>query len=228
MADELDGGMGAMTPREGPLFLSIVVPMYNEEASVDRFFEVTLETCRPMADRVEIVCVDDGSRDATVARVRGWITRAPEIRMVELTRNFGKEAALTAGFDHARGDAIVSIDADLQQPPSAIAEMVGKWREGWDVVGARRVDRDADSATRGFFSRRFYRFYNRIADTPIPAETSDFRLFDRAVVDALGLLRENTRFMKGLFSWVGYKVTAIEYVHGDRMAGTSSFKLWKL
>ncbi|MEM9781775.1 MAG: glycosyltransferase family 2 protein, partial [Pseudomonadota bacterium] len=218
----------AMERRDGALRLSLVVPMFNEEASVDAFFDAALPVIREVADSGEIICIDDGSADATVAKVRARAASEPAIRLIEFTRNFGKEAALTAGFDHATGDAVVCIDADLQQPPATIRDMVGKWRQGWDIVGAKRTDREADSKLRGFFSRHFYRMFNRIGSVPIPAETSDFRLFDRAVVEALTTLPESGRFMKGLFSWVGFRSTSVDYVHGDRMAGQSSFRLWKL
>ncbi|MEM6973055.1 MAG: glycosyltransferase family 2 protein [Pseudomonadota bacterium] len=221
---DLDG----LEPREGPLFLSVIVPMFNEEEAIDAFFDATLPVLDETAERFEIICVDDGSRDRTVARVRARAAEEPSIRLLELTRNFGKEAALTAGFAHVSGNAVVSIDADLQQRPENIRAMIERWREGWDVVNARRTHRASDSATRGFLSRRFYRMFNSIADVPIPAETSDFRLFDRAVVEALLTLPESGRFMKGLFSWVGFRVTSIDYEHLDRSAGQSSFKLWKL
>ncbi|MEL6196978.1 MAG: glycosyltransferase family 2 protein [Pseudomonadota bacterium] len=223
LADEHD-----LMPRPGPFRLSVIVPMYNEEAVADAFFEAMLPVLRGITDDFEVVCVDDGSADRTVRRVMIWVEREPAVRLVQLTRNFGKEAALTAAFDHCEGDAVVSIDADLQQPPERIADMVGRWREGWDIVSARRVDRETDSALRAFFSRNFYHFFNRVADTPIPRETSDFRLFDRAAVEALRQMPERARFMKGLFAWVGFRETSIDYVHGDRHAGQSSFRLWKL
>ncbi|MEM7498391.1 MAG: glycosyltransferase family 2 protein [Pseudomonadota bacterium] len=213
---------------DGPFRLSVIVPMFNEEGSADAFFDAVLPVAAGLTPDFEILCVDDGSRDDTAARVRARIAREPRIGLIRFSRNFGKEAALTAALDHCEGDAVVSIDADLQMRPEVIADMVAKWREGWDVVAATRADRATDSGLRAFFSRRFYHTFNRIADTPIPPETGDFRLLDRGVVLALRQLPERTRFMKGLFAWVGFTTTTIEYDHGERHAGTSSFKLWKL
>jgi glycosyltransferase involved in cell wall biosynthesis len=226
--DPAPASPAALEPRTGPLRLSVVVPMYNEAASADAFFDALLPILAAVADDFEVVCVDDGSRDATVAVVLARQGREPRIRLVALSRNFGKEAALSAALDHCAGDAVVAIDADLQMPPRQIAAMVAKWREGWDVVAATRDGRDTDGRRRGFFSRQFYLVYNRIADTQIPPETGDFRLMDRAVVDALRRLPESNRFMKGLFAWVGFRVVTIPYTHGERQSGISSFRMWKL
>ncbi|MEO1724783.1 MAG: glycosyltransferase family 2 protein [Pseudomonadota bacterium] len=214
--------------RDGAFRLSVIVPMFNEEGSADAFFDAVLPVAAGLTDDFEILCVDDGSRDATSERVRARMGAEPRIGLIRFSRNFGKEAALTAALDNCDGDAVVSIDADLQMRPEVIADMVTKWRDGWDVVAATRADRATDSGLRAFFSRRFYLYFNRISETPIPPETGDFRLLDREVVLALRQLPERTRFMKGLFAWVGFSTTTIDYDHGERHAGTSSFKLWKL
>ncbi|MEL6575062.1 MAG: glycosyltransferase family 2 protein [Pseudomonadota bacterium] len=223
-----DTARPARPRRDGSFRLSVIVPMFNEEGSADAFFDAVVPVAESVTGDFEILCVDDGSRDATAERVRARMAGDPRIGFIQFSRNFGKEAALTAALDHCEGDAVVSIDADLQMRPEVIADMVAKWREGWDVVAATRADRATDSGPRAFFSRRFYLYFNRIADTPIPPETGDFRLMDRQVVMALRQLPERTRFMKGLFAWVGFTTTTIEYDHGERHAGESSFKLWKL
>ncbi|MEM8597691.1 MAG: glycosyltransferase family 2 protein [Pseudomonadota bacterium] len=226
-AEQLPGPMPS-SARPGPFSLSVIVPMYNEAEVVDAFLETLLPICRSLTDDFEILCVDDGSVDATARLVAAWIEREPAISLMVFTRNFGKEAALTALIDHASGDAVVSIDADLQQPPATIPKLVAKWQEGYDTVCARRADRGTDGKMRALFSRNFYRFFNRIADTSIPLEVSDFRLLDRSVVDALKRLPERTRFMKGLFAWVGFSTAVISYEHSERAGGASSFKFWKL
>ncbi|MEM7529048.1 MAG: glycosyltransferase family 2 protein [Pseudomonadota bacterium] len=213
---------------DGPFRLSVIVPMFNEEGSTDAFFDAVIPVAESLTSDFEILCVDDGSKDATAARVEARAADDARIGLIRFSRNFGKEAALTAAFDYCDGDAVVSIDADLQMRPEVIRDMVAKWREGWDVVAATRADRETDSGVRAFLSRRFYHYFNRISDTPIPPETGDFRLMDRGVVMALRQLPERTRFMKGLFAWVGFSTTTIAYDHGERHAGTSSFRLWTL
>jgi len=217
-----------MPARGGPFRLSVIVPMYDEAAGANAFFDALLPVASALTPDFEVVCVDDGSRDATVEVVRARLDREHRIRLLALSRNFGKEAALSAAIDHCEGDAVVAIDADLQMPPAKIAEMVALWREGWDVVAATRSDRSADSLRRGILSRSFYHVFNSIAETPIPPETGDFRLMDRTVIEALRRLPERSRFMKGLFAWVGFRTTTITYDHAPRTRGTSAWKLWKL
>ncbi|MEL6336272.1 MAG: glycosyltransferase family 2 protein [Pseudomonadota bacterium] len=215
-------------PRPGPFCLSVIAPMFNEEGSVLAFLDELLPVLEGLTDRFEVICVDDGSRDRTAAMVAARAVTDPRISLIEFSRNFGKEAALSAGFDHATGDAVAVIDADLQQPPEKIVEMVALWRQGWDIVNCRRASREGDGALRASLSTRFYKLYNRIAEMPIPTETSDFRLLDRSAVDALLGLPERSRFMKGLFAWVGFSAVSIAYRHRDRHAGSSSFRLWRL
>ncbi|MCL5777765.1 glycosyltransferase family 2 protein [Limibaculum sp. FT325] len=222
------GGLPVAGARLDPFRLSIIVPMFNEEEAVDPFLDRLLPVVAGLAGDFEVLCIDDGSRDATVARVLARRGAEPRVKLIALARNFGKEAALSAGIDHAEGDAVVAIDADLQQPPELIGRMIERWREGFDVVACTRTDRSADSRARGFVSRTFYRVFNRIAEQPIPPETGDFRLMDRAVIDALRQLPERNRFMKGLFAWVGFRVTTLPYDHIQRTAGASKFRFWKL
>jgi glycosyltransferase involved in cell wall biosynthesis len=177
----------------------------------------------------EIVCVDDGSTDATLAALLAAQSEDARFRIIELSRNFGKEAALTAGLDAARGDAVIPIDADLQDPPELIAEMVAAWRGGAEMVLARRSDRSSDGILKRETAKWFYALHNRLSKTKIPVNVGDFRLMDRVVVDALKRLPERQRFMKGLFAWVGFRTVTIDYVRAERAAGATKFSglaLW--
>lgn len=218
----------------GPL-VSIVVPVLNEEASIGLFFDrLGPELDRALAAagpgaRAEIVFVDDGSTDATVARIAERIGGpGPVVRLVRLSRNFGKDAALTAGLAHAQGDAVIPLDVDLQDPPEVIPTMVALWRQGARVVNAHRIDRGADGWARAWSARAFYRLYNRLARLAIPADVGDFRLMDRAVVDVLNRLPERNRFMKGLVPWAGFPQARVDYVRPARAAGTSKWRFWQL
>jgi len=208
--------------------LSVVVPMYNEQEGVDLFFSRLEPVLAGITPDYEIVCVDDGSSDRTLALLTRHHVRDQRIKVLSLSRNFGKDTALSAGLDHARGDAVVPIDADLQDPPELIAEMMAKWREGFEVVYARRAQRDVDDVHKRVTAGLFYRIHNWLADVRIPDNTGDFRLMDRRVVDAVKHLPEKTRFMKGLFAWVGFRQTGIEYRREARAAGTTKWRYWRL
>lgn len=209
--------------------VSIVVPVFNEGAGVDLFYTAiarVLETVPQL--RFEVVCVDDGSTDDTLARLIALTTRDPRIRVIELSRNFGKEAALTAGIDSAIGDAVIPIDADLQDPPALIPKLIEEWLKGAEVVLARRSDRTTDSFLKRQTAQIFYRLHNRVSSIAIPENVGDFRLLDRVAVNALKELPETQRFMKGLFAWIGFKTVAVDYVRQPRTAGTSKFSGWRL
>ena len=208
--------------------LSVVVPMYNEEEGADLFFKRLEPVLKSITPDYEIVCVDDGSTDRTLAHLTRHHVRDGRIKVLSLSRNFGKDTALSAGLDHASGQAVIPIDADLQDPPELIGQMVAKWREGYDVVYARRSHRDTDDMQKRVTAGLFYRIHNWIADVRIPDNTGDFRLMDRRVVEAVKHLPEKTRFMKGLFAWVGFKQTGIEYRREARAAGTTKWRYWKL
>lgn len=212
----------------GQELISLLVPMYNEEAVLDLFFERVDAALVGVDCRWEFVCVNDGSRDATLARLVAHAAADPRIVVVDLTRNFGKEAALTAALDFATGDAVVPIDADLQDPPELIAAFIEKWREGYDVVYGVRRERQSDSPAKRVTAGLFYNLFNRISDTKIPADVGDFRLMDRAVVEDIKRLPERNRFMKGLFAWVGYRHVGVEFTRTARAAGESSWNYWKL
>lgn len=211
--------------------ISIVAPFHNEEENVDEFFNRVLPIIRSESDSIEIVCVNDGSSDSTLEQLRRWREKEPVVRVVNLSRNFGKENALTAGLDHASGDVIIPMDSDLQDPPELIPQMIAKWREGYDVVYARRSLRDTDTWAKRATALWYYKLFNAIADRPIPDNTGDFRLMDRKVLDEVKKLGESARFMKGLFSWVGFKSTAVEYERPPRHDGKESLNfrnLWRL
>ena len=210
--------------------ISIVVPVYNEEESIDLFLKTMEETLTPLRENYafDYVFVNDGSRDNTLSILVKARETYPQISIVDFSRNFGKEAALTAGIDNAKGDAVIPIDVDLQDPPEVVIELIKKWEEGYDVVLARRADRSTDSAAKRLTALWFYQFINTIAKPKIPENVGDFRLMDRMVVEALKKLPERRRFMKGLFAWVGFKTTIVDYERKSRQAGTTKFSGWKL
>ena len=209
--------------------LSIITPFYNENEAVERFYESLIKIIDQIVDiDFEIVCIDDGSRDGTLKKLIVMSELDVRFKIIELSRNFGKEAALTAGIDAAVGDAIIPIDADLQDPPSLIPKMIEKWLEGAEVVLARRADRTSDSFVKRKTAEIFYRVHNSLSNVQIQENVGDFRLMDRVVVDAIKQLPENNRFMKGIFAWVGFKTVVIDYVRNPRILGESKFSGWRL
>lgn len=211
-----------------PLSLSLVVPVFNEESNVAQFIQVIQEAFDQSSLVLDIVFVDDGSSDNTLASLLGLQKKDTRIRIVELSRNFGKEAALSAGLKAAQGQVIVPLDVDLQDPPQIIFEMVAKWKEGYDVVLARRANRAADTWFKRTSASCFYRVHNMLADHKIPENVGDFRLLDRSVVEVINLLPESRRFMKGLLSWVGFRTAQVEYTRPERALGQSKYNLWRL
>jgi len=209
--------------------ISIVAPFFNEELAVGVFHERLTQVVDAIPELdFEFICVNDGSSDGTLVKLDQLADCDVRVRVVDLSRNFGKEAALTAGLDEALGDAVIPIDADLQDPPELIPTLISRWRDGFDVVVARRTDRQSDAFLKRKTAEFFYRFHNRISDTAVPENVGDFRLMDRRVVDALKTLPERRRFMKGLFAWVGFKTTTIDYARAARAAGTTKFTGWRL
>lgn len=209
--------------------VSLVAPFHNESGNVFEFFRrvAAIAAVLPQYD-VEVIAVNDGSRDDTWAELLQAREQYPWVHLVDLSRNFGKEAALTAGLDRARGDAVVPIDSDLQHPPELLVQMLAQWERGAEVVLARRTDRHTDGKLQKFSATSFYRFHNMISDVQVPMDVGDFRLMDRRVVEALQQLPENHRFMKGLFAWVGFRTVTIPYDQSERHAGKSNFNFWKL
>jgi glycosyltransferase involved in cell wall biosynthesis len=213
-----------------PIGISVVVPVHNEWIGIEEFFhalQAVLDGVAPLS--YEVIFIDDGSDDRTIEKLMAFRAADDRVKVIRLSRNFGKDVALSAGLEYARGDAVIPIDADLQDPPELIPEMIAKWREGFDVVYAARRSRVGDSLIRRKVTRAFYWIINKVSEVPIPPDVGDFRLLDRAVVEALIRLPEHSRFMKGLFAWVGFKQTALYFERGSRAAGKSKWssgRLW--
>ena len=217
----------------GPV-LTVIVPVKDEEEAVGRF----VAEVAPLLDRLlpadggaptwEILFIDDGSEDATLPAIVAANARDPRIHGLSFSRNFGKEAALTAGLDFARGAAVVPMDVDLQDPPQVIGEMLAKWRDGYEVVYGVRRNRRSDSLPKRLTADLYYRAHNYISDDKIPEHAGDFRLLDRKVVDTIKRMPERNRFMKGMFAWGGFRQTAVEYDRVRREVGRTKFNYWKL
>ena len=208
--------------------ISIVCPFFNEENMVDLFMKEITAVVNELNKPFEVVCVNDGSTDNTLAKLLQAKEDYPNMKIINFSRNFGKEAALTAGLDYAKGEMIIPIDADLQDPPELIKDFISYWEKGYDVVVAKRVDRSTDSIAKKITAQLFYKFHNKIAQTKIPDNVGDYRLITRKVLNAMQELRENQRFMKGIFAWVGFKTATVEYKRDNRKAGKTSFNGWKL
>ncbi|MCH6257694.1 glycosyltransferase family 2 protein [Puniceicoccaceae bacterium K14] len=208
--------------------LSLAIPCYNEEAVLDIFVARIREILDPLNLPYELVFVDDGSSDNTLEKLKGFRSNDRRIKILAFSRNFGKEPALSAALQHCTGNAIVPIDADLQEPPELIPEMLKLWREGYEVVTAQRSSRDSDSFTKRFTAQWFYRVFNMISSTRLPYDTGDYRLMDRKVVEAFKGISERNRFMKGIFAWLGFKQTSVTFKREERSAGNSKFGFKKL
>ncbi len=208
--------------------LSVVVPVYNEADGILAFHARLVGVMDALGESWEVIYVNDGSRDGSLGILEGLCRDDPGCGLVNLSRNFGKEIAMTAGLDHVRGAAVVIIDADLQDPPELIPELVARWREGWDMVYAQRRVREGESWLKRGTADAFYRMMQRVGRIRLPRNTGDFRLMSRRTVDALLQLREQHRFMKGLFAWVGFPSVAVPYDRAPRFAGRTSFNYWKL
>ena len=210
--------------------ISIVTPFFNESGNVQAFCQAISSELEHLSSyRFEVICIDDGSNDTTLLELLEVIKNDNRFRIIELSRNFGKEAALSAGLDAAKGDAVIIIDADLQDPVSLVSKLVKTWeRSGVDIVLAKRVNRSNDSRTKRSTAKAYYRLHNFLSSVKIPADVGDCRLMTREVVQALMLLPETQRFMKGLFTWVGFSTTVVEYDRELRLSGSSKFTWWRL
>jgi glycosyltransferase involved in cell wall biosynthesis len=219
----------AAAPQHERQLLSIVVPCFNEEEVIGETVRRLNEFASEVRDLdLEVILVDDGSRDATRNLIREICRVDDRYKLICFARNFGHQVAVTAGIDAAAGDAVVLIDADLQDPPEVIAQMIEKWREGYDVVYGTRMDRPGESLFKIATARAFYRVLGRLSDVPIPLDTGDFRLMSRAVVETLKAMPERDRFVRGMVSWVGFRQTALPYRRAARFAGTSKYPLRKM
>lgn len=202
---------------------SIVAPIYNEVESLPHLYRRVKLVMNAMREPWELILVDDGSTDGSTDAIRALAKKDPHVRPVIFARNFGHQIAITAGWDFARGDSVVIIDADLQDPPEAIPDLVRKWKEGYDVVYAVRAEREGESWFKRFSASVFYRLIYRITDVRIPVDTGDFRLMDRKVVDVLKSMRERHRFPRGMSAWVGFRQVGVEYKRSPRFAGVTKY-----
>jgi len=208
--------------------ISVVAPVYNEEPIIDELYRRLAEVLDGTGETWELVMVNDGSFDGSAARMRALVERDPRVRVVNFARNFGHQNAVTAGLDHARGEAVIVIDADLQDPPEVMLDLLAKWREGYQVVYAVRSERRGETWFKKATAKLFYRLIYRITDVDIPVDTGDFRLMDRQVVNALNAMREHNRFIRGLTSWIGFRQTGVYYVRQERFAGETKYPLRKM
>lgn len=208
--------------------VTILIPCYNEEESLPLLYEKLCELTTDVRHKWEFLFVNDGSKDDTLNSLKSLSLKDPRIRYISLSRNFGKENAMLAGFDYASGDCLVIMDADLQHPPKLVPEMIRLWEEGYEDVYARRMDRNADSWLRRKLSQQYYRLLQRVSNVDILQNVGDFRLLDRKCIDALKQLRETERYTKGMYCWIGFKKTELEFEVGERIAGKSSFSYSKL
>jgi dolichol-phosphate mannosyltransferase len=217
-----------LVPRDPPRLLSIVIPMFNEEDVFPLLKEQLIAVKRDLACRVEIILVDDGSRDETYRLMFGWAQEDADIKLIALSRNFGHQIAITAGMDASSGDAVVIMDADLQDPPSLIPEMIRSYCEGYDVVYGQRTEREGETWFKLVTASLFYRLMRRFVDKRLPANTGDFRLVSKRVIEDLRRIREHDRFMRGLVAWVGFPQKALPYKRAGRAAGETKYPFTKM
>lgn len=207
---------------------SIVVPVYNEEEVIMETYRRLTEIMEQTKEEYEILFINDGSRDLTMEQIKSICEKDKRIKLINFSRNFGHQIAVTAGMEYSKGQAVVIIDADLQDPPEVILTMIKKWKEGYDVIYGKRLKRKGESWFKKITAKFFYRFLNSMTSVDIPVDTGDFRLIDRKVCDTMNSLTEKNRYVRGLVSWVGYKQIAVEYVREERFAGETKYPLKKM
>ncbi len=220
-----------MTHKESDVqepLISVVAPVFNEIESLEAFYQRVCQVMQSSGESWELVLVDDGSHDGSTELIRRLATEDPHVRPVIFARNFGHQIAVTAGLDYSRGQAVVIIDADLQDPPEVILELLGKWREGYQVVYAVRAEREGETLFKKATAALFYRLIYRITDVKIPLDTGDFRLLDRKVVDVMRQMRERHRFLRGMSAWVGFKQIGLPYRRAARFAGVTKYPFRKM
>jgi len=210
-----------------PVF-SLIVPIWNEEQVIPELYKRVVATMESTGQTWELVCVNDGSRDRSLALLLELNAKDPRVKVVDFSKNFGHQIAITAGADYAEGDAVIVMDADLQDPPDVVLRMIEKWREGYEVVYAVRAKREGETWFKLFTAKVFYRLLRNVANIDIPVDAGDFRLMDRRVVFAMRQLREKHRFMRGLSSWVGFKQIGVEYERAERFAGETKYPFRKM
>ncbi|RJX37866.1 glycosyltransferase [Paenibacillus pinisoli] len=213
---------------ENKVKYSVIVPMYNEEEVIEHTYGKLKEVMDRADGGYELIFVNDGSKDRSVELVKSFSVKDPNVRLIDFSRNFGHQIAITAGMDYAKGDAVVVIDADLQDPPEVILDMIAKWKEGYEVVYGRRLKRKGETIFKKLTALAFYRLLRSMTNVDIPLDTGDFRLIDRKVCDVLRGLKEKNRFVRGLISWIGFKQTSVEYVREERFAGETKYPLKKM
>lgn len=211
-----------------PVVLSVIVPIFNEAAIVNEMYHRLTAVLESMGESYELVLVDDGSSDASCELAVALGARDERVKVIRFSRNFGHQAAITAGMDHATGEAVVVIDADLQDPPELIPQLMAKWREGYDVVYAVRAERKGESAFKKGTAALFYRLMRRVTNVDIPLDTGDFRLMSRPVVEVLKRIRESHRYIRGLVSWIGFRQVGVPFVRQERFAGETKYPLRKM
>jgi dolichol-phosphate mannosyltransferase len=221
--NKISAALKAMNPT-----ISIVAPVFNESGSLPEFYRRVSQTMNALGETWELVLVDDGSRDGSAEIMRGLAEQDPHVRPVIFARNFGHQLAVTAGLDYSRGQAVVIIDSDLQDPPEVIPELIARWREGFEVVYAVRTEREGETWFKLFTASLFYRLIYSITDVDIPMDTGDFRLLDRKVADVLNQMRERHRFLRGMSVWVGFKQAGVNYRRAARFAGETKYPLKKM
>ncbi|MCT8332250.1 glycosyltransferase family 2 protein [Leptospira sp. 85282-16] len=217
-----------LVPRKNPKLLSIIIPCYNEESSLPFLKERLNSLIKILPTKVEVIFVNDGSSDQTIFQLVSWADRDPQIQVVSLSRNFGHQLAVTAGMDYAKGDAVVVMDADLQDPPEVILEMLTKYREGYDVVYGQRLARSGESFFKKITAWAFYRIMKILVHKDLPLDSGDFRLISRRCLNALNGLRENHRFLRGMNAWIGFPQTPVFYKRDPRVAGETKYPLRKM
>jgi dolichol-phosphate mannosyltransferase len=212
----------------GKKLVSIVIPVFNEEGNLVTLYDRLRAVLKKISTDYELLFVNDGSRDQSLALLKTFAHQDPQVKVIDLSRNFGHQLAVTAGLDHCRGDCAVIIDADLQDPPELIAELMDKWQNGYQVIYAQRIKRKGEPFLKVFTAKIFYRLLKKLANVEIPLDTGDFRLIDRKVIDNLNSMPERNRFIRGMVSWIGFRQTSVPYIREERFSGKTKYPLFKM
>lgn len=217
-----------MSPNQSAPRYSLILPIFNEEAVLPLLVRRLRQLVEKLDAPAEIIFVDDGSRDTSAIFLRGLAASEPNVRLIELSRNFGHQIAITAGMDAARGEAVIVMDADLQDPPEVVLDLIAKWKEGYEIVYARRVRREGETLFKRVSASVFYRLLNKMTAVDIPQDVGDFRLIGRKALDTFRSMPERDRFVRGMFGWMGFKQTAVDFERPARAAGETKYPFWKM